>query len=151
MLIRISSYCQNGPSFSIFYNDDPNSINYIPADGSNAKSKRTPTVKGAVPSKPRPRQRRVDTNDFTDERLVISNDSTQNTTALCSDPVSRGPDFLNLAEGQFCQMSTKTLHPICSDIITDNCFNTDAQKLILGGVSTRDVDYSKVIDWTGGS
>lgn len=44
-------------------------------------------------------------------------------------------------------MSDKTLHPNCSPpIVTDNCFNVDTQKLVIGGVSLRDQVYSKVID-----
>lgn len=141
-------YCSNSTSFATYTSDDPNSIVYIPPQKAKSKSKRRPTVNGEVSSKSRPLQRR---DDFVDERLVISNDPTQNTDGLCSDPASLGPDLLNVAEGRFCQMSTKTVHPVCSDTVTDDCFNVDTQKLILGGVSTRDDNYSKVIDWTGGS
>ncbi len=83
-----------------------------------------------------------------DPRLVISSDANQNTTELCASPASLGPDFANIATRHFCNMSTKTLHPICSATVTDDCFNMDTHKLIVGGISTRDQAYSKVIDWS---
>ncbi|KAH6988572.1 hypothetical protein EDB80DRAFT_589168 [Ilyonectria destructans] len=64
---------------------------------------------------------------------------------------SVGPDFVNQAEGQFCRMSDKTLWPICSDVIQDDCFSTDSQQLIQGGLATRDSPYTVVTDWTDGN
>lgn len=85
----------------------------------------------------------------TDKRLVLSNDTQHSAADLCTSPDSLGPDFVNTATGQFCKMSDKTLHPICGPSVTDNCFNVDTQKLVIGGVSARDQVYSKVIDWSG--
>lgn len=143
MLIRIPSYCGGGPSFSLYNDKDHNSIIFFTA----SKSKRIPTVSGAVP----PVQRRVEAKHPVDDRLVISKDPAQNVDVLSKDPLSRGPDFVNVAEGNFCQMSTKTLHPVCTDKTADNCFNMKTQKLVVGGVSIRDTEYHKVIDWTDGS
>lgn len=85
----------------------------------------------------------------TDKRLVLSADAQHNAADLCASPDSLGPDFVNTVTGQFCKMSDKTLHPICSPSVTDNCFNVNTQKLVIGGVSVRDQVYSKVIDWSG--
>lgn len=85
-----------------------------------------------------------------DKRLVLSSDTQHNAADLCSSPHSLGPDFVNTATGQYCRMSDKTLHPICNPpTVTDNCFNVDTQKLVIGGVSLRDRVYSKVIEWSG--
>jgi hypothetical protein len=65
--------------------------------------------------------------------------------------MSRGPDYANIAEGQFCQMSTKNLYPICTVTVTNNCFNVGSQMLVIGGVSARDLPYRKVIDWSSTS
>lgn len=87
---------------------------------------------------------------FIDTRLVISGNTSQSASDLCAHDSSLGPDFFNVAEGQFCQMSTKTLYPVCNGDagVTDNCFNDQTQKLVTGGVSARDEEYTKVIDWT---
>lgn len=85
-----------------------------------------------------------------DSRLVISSDVGQSAVELCESVGSLGPDFLNTAEGLFCHMSTKTIYPVCTGALRENCFNKDTKKLILGGIATRDVDYPKVIDWTLG-
>ena len=87
---------------------------------------------------------------FIDTRLVISGNANQSASDLCAHPASLGPDFFNVAEGQFCQMSSKNLYPVCNGDagVTDNCFNSQTQKLVIGGVSARDEEYTKVIDWT---
>lgn len=85
----------------------------------------------------------------TDKRLVRSSDPQHSAADLCASPDSLGPDLVNTATGHYCKMSDKTLHPICGPSVTDNCFNLDTQKLVIGGVSARDRVYSKVIDWSG--
>ncbi|OCL05722.1 hypothetical protein AOQ84DRAFT_399413 [Glonium stellatum] len=141
-----SYYCNNGPPFSLYYNPDPNTINYWVQQ----KSKRTPGMSGSVASHPRRSVLPRGPAASNDTRLVVSNDPSQPVSQLCEDGLSVGPDFVNLAEGQFCQMSTKTVYPVCSDTITDGCFNVAASALVVGGVTTRDA-YSNVIDWSDGS
>jgi hypothetical protein len=108
-------------------------------------------MSGAIASLPLTLTRQAEMVYSTDSRLVISSDIKQSSTELCASAVSLGPDFLDMADGPFCQMSTKTLNQVCHDIVSDNCFNIITQQLVIGGVSTRDVEYSEVIDWTGGS
>lgn len=148
----VTSYC-DGPAFK-FYGDPPEK-DYImtsaPSGQSKARSKRTPGMNSTTAPQSPPFKRQSKTVYSTDSRLVISSDVTQSSAALCASATSLGPDFLNIAEGQFCQMSMKRLHPVCSEIVTDNCFNSDTLKLAVGGVGSRDLGYSKVIDWRGGS
>lgn len=147
----IFSYCKNGPPFSVYYGPDPNSITFWPSNKLKTKSRRTADMSSAIASKPM-QVKRQSTNVLpSDTRLVISSDANQSSTQLCANGESLGPDFFNVAEGQFCQMSTKTLYPVCSGVVNDNCFNAETQKLVIGGVSNRDVAYTKVIDWSSGS
>lgn len=152
-----ASYCNNKPAFGLYYNEDPNTITFWtqPAakklkSRSNLSSRTTDT---SAPSK-KPLQpnnmRRGEIVYSNDKRLVLSSDTQHNAADLCSSPHSLGPDFVNTATGHFCKMSDKTLHPVCSPpTVTDNCFNVETQKLVIGGVSARDQVYSKVIDWSG--
>lgn len=104
-----------------------------------------------ISSEPSFPKRQTDPVQSNDPRLVLSSDINHSAVKLCASASSVGPDLFNTAEGQFCQMSSKTVYSVCSAAVTDNCFNSDTQKLIVGGVSLRDDQYSKVIDWTDGS
>ncbi|OTB04414.1 hypothetical protein M426DRAFT_11561 [Hypoxylon sp. CI-4A] len=85
-------------------------------------------------------------------RLVMSNSDEHTADELCESETSYGPDFVNVAHGKFCRMSDKTQWPVCDGAeVTDNCFNTDTQQLLVNGVSARDSPYSSVVDWTTGN
>ena len=99
-----------------------------------------------IASQPRHLKRQSETLYSNDTRLVITSDVNQRAADICADAASLGPDLFNVVEGQFCQMSSKTLYPVCDAAVTDNCFNGDTQKLVIGGISTRDEQYSRVID-----
>lgn len=142
------SYCDGGVTFAMYETEDPNTLWYNPV---KTKSKRASRVSRAMASQPLQSKRQSPPVHSADPRLVISSDVHQSPEELCASPISRGPDFLNVAHGLFCQMSTKQLYPVCSAVLVDNCFNTDTQKLVVGGVSVRDEIYSKVIDWSTGS
>lgn len=83
-------------------------------------------------------------------RLTISNDVSQPATELCNSPVSLGPDYLNVAEGLFYQMSTKTLYSLCDETIKDHCLNKDLKKLVTGGIIPGDAGYTTILDWSDG-
>ena len=71
--------------------------------------------------------------------LVKSNLTTHTASSLCDSKSSRGPDFLSHAEGQFCDMETKTLWPICASAQDKDCFDNDAHDVRLAGsVGKRD-------------
>jgi hypothetical protein len=47
--------------------------------------------------------------------LVIDDLSYHTAHSLCESDTSAGPSFVNPVEGYYCNMKTKTLHPICSE------------------------------------
>ncbi|OAR01230.1 hypothetical protein LLEC1_00186 [Akanthomyces lecanii] len=57
-----------------------------------------------------------------DDRLVVSNITQHSTEELCSSETAWGPDFIG-SDGYFCDMSSKTLIPICSKQNVDGCIN----------------------------
>jgi hypothetical protein len=48
---------------------------------------------------------------------------------LCESATSYGPDAISEVEQLFCDMSTKTLYPLCSPQVTKGCFDTDVVSL----------------------
>lgn len=52
---------------------------------------------------------------------------------LCEDPFSEGPDFVSLAEGLYCDMSTldnrKQLYPLCSEAASTDCFDMESYSI----------------------
>ncbi|KAF2461011.1 hypothetical protein BDY21DRAFT_418919 [Lineolata rhizophorae] len=89
-------------------------------------------------------------------RLIISNSTAHGATELCESGSSYGPDFVSLAEGQFCDMETHTLYPLCEDNSATSCFDVDSRDLRpadLGSVVARSsfvvkrAKYGKVMEW----
>lgn len=68
---------------------------------------------------------------FTDD-LVRSDSANPNTfaTPLCNDPNTVGPHYVNTVEGQFCDMTTRTLWPVCGAETIDSCFNVETMSLL---------------------
>ncbi|KAF7563673.1 hypothetical protein G7046_g427 [Stylonectria norvegica] len=87
-------------------------------------------------------------NNKHSHRLVKDNDPGHAVVDLCHSESSSGPDYLNVVHGEFCRMSDKTLWPICSETIQDNCFSNEVDQLIIGGKAARDSPYRDVVDWT---
>lgn len=48
-------------------------------------------------------------------RLIKSKLLTSSAVRMCEDPLTKGPDFVSLAENLYCDMSTRELHPVCED------------------------------------
>lgn len=65
------------------------------------------------------------------DRLIVSSRKSQSAVELCNSPTSRGSDFASTNEGLFCDMSTKTLHPLCSNTTTSDCFDLKAEAMQL--------------------
>lgn len=92
-------------------------------------------------------------------RVVVSTKEMHNGGAkyLCENPMSRGPDFISTLEGKFCDMCTRQLWDICSDIVTAACFDVDTKLVRAGtdGVHARDLlrrtiplkNYTSVVVW----
>ncbi|KAF7556137.1 hypothetical protein G7Z17_g1655 [Cylindrodendrum hubeiense] len=155
--------CNSGAPFTTYTTPDPDTITFW-----TINNKRDETAKSTAKSRrqsswiPRGRgshgvvARNESSSDPSSSdrfanHLVLDDDPEHTTATLCESRSSVGPDFVNQAEGQFCRMSDKTVWPICSTDIQDDCFNTDSQQLIQGGLATRDSPYTVVTDWTASS
>lgn len=91
-------------------------------------------------------KRSVKRASHTDERLVVSSFAGHNATKLCESETSRGPDFVSLSEGLFCDMDTREVMPLCGDDIDTECFHLDRnQHVKRDGVT--DKNYAKVLEW----
>ena len=144
-------FCNSGPPFSIHTDHDPHGITYW------TSAKRSGTAMSYGPSKEGKIPRRQASGDGTNNgtsvsalahnQLVVDNNPHHPTASLCEHENSLGPDFANIADGQFCRMSDKTLWPICNDDITDSCFNLQEQELVINGVAARAQKYHTILTW----
>ena len=57
--------------------------------------------------------------------LVISDIEAHSAEDLCASDFSRGPDFVSQYEKKFCDMTTKTTHPLCDGSVKTDCFDVD--------------------------
>ncbi|KAL8711714.1 MAG: hypothetical protein Q9220_003885 [cf. Caloplaca sp. 1 TL-2023] len=58
-------------------------------------------------------------------KLVVSDFEGQSAQELCDSDKSRGPDFVSMAEGKYCDMSEKKVYKFCSDHTRRECFSLD--------------------------
>lgn len=87
--------------------------------------------------------------------VVKSNLTTHTAASLCASESSVGPDFLTLADGQFCDMGTKTLWPVCKSAQDTGCFDNETDEIRtveqIGTSEERVINvarnYTKVIEW----
>lgn len=63
------------------------------------------------------------------DEVVISSRPGNDVFDLCGSETSLGPDYVSLAEGMFCDMSTKTLWPLCGDLLAKGCFDVEEKKM----------------------
>ena len=155
-------YCNKGPPFKLYTNDDPNVVTYWVL---NNKSRRsialTSPQRGPKTSHRRRFHQRAYLNgtqntlnstqlvpaDRHAGQLIVDNSTDHSTSDLCKSETSVGPDYANVADGNFCKMADKSLWPICTNKLTDECFNLDMEELIVGGKATRDTSYHRVTTW----
>ncbi|KAG9239589.1 hypothetical protein BJ875DRAFT_514773 [Amylocarpus encephaloides] len=106
--------CNSGPPFKTYTNKDPNSITYwtlshkrntIPQYVASPVNINTTTPEKSTTASGNPLAR--------DTRLIKSNKKEHCAVAICQDPSSAGPDFVNPEEGVFCCMKTKKSYPVC--------------------------------------
>ena len=89
------------------------------------------------------------------KQIVKSKLDTHTATSLCESDTSRGPDFVSLAEGKFCDMETKTLWSICKGQKDEDCFDNDTHLMrgvkklgkMAGRAATWAKNYTKVTIW----
>lgn len=86
--------------------------------------------------------------------LVVSNYTSQPAAELCNSDTSYGPDFIG-SDGQFCDMGTKTLTPLCSSEDVEGCVEVDeaegklVKRMRVARRATNVVHktYTKVHNW----
>ncbi|KAF6808484.1 hypothetical protein CSOJ01_07527 [Colletotrichum sojae] len=88
--------------------------------------------------------------------LVQSNLNSHSAREVCESETSSGPDFVavNGKERLYCDMCEHQLWDLCGEGITQDCFDLDAQKLVLSGsLAKRDEEeglqkeYKKFAHW----
>ncbi|KAL8786905.1 MAG: hypothetical protein Q9213_002536 [Squamulea squamosa] len=61
-------------------------------------------------------------------KLIVSNYEGQSAQELCDSDKSKGPDFVSVAEGKYCDMLEKKIYKICSARYERVCFSLDEDK-----------------------
>lgn len=93
-----------------------------------------------------------------DTRLVKSSIPNQSAVELCESATSFGPDFVNVVEGMYCDMSTKTALPLCPEnlsgvegaVVDGLCFDLNGLTTLLNGVLDEVKNFTSVLDWGEG-
>ncbi|KAL6244022.1 hypothetical protein RBB50_008891 [Rhinocladiella similis] len=62
--------------------------------------------------------------------LIKSSRLISSAVRLCNSATSRGPSFVSLPEGLFCDMTTRNLYPVCAEETEDVCFDLDEDELV---------------------
>ncbi|KAH8656591.1 hypothetical protein BGZ60DRAFT_144656 [Tricladium varicosporioides] len=79
--------------------------------------------------------------------IVGSHYARHNSTALCSSPLSYGPDFVSFHEGVFCDMTKKHTIPLCKFAQQYDCYDWNTHSLVDRKLKKRKMGYSEVIEW----
>jgi len=88
------------------------------------------------------------------EALVVSNIASHSAKGLCESATSWGPDFVD-AHGNFCDMGSKTLTPLCSSQDVDGCVDVDEDESAVvkrmsvakRTTSVKHKSYKKIAKW----
>lgn len=137
---------------TIFSEQDTNPIVGVPDQGPGCENcthipSKEPNFHSHGAKRPSPRSQK------SAERMVISSRSEHSAVELCESQTSRGSDFVSKPEGMFCDMETKTLHPLCGSRMDGDCFDLDSREL---QSRRRDVlalsrmvlrEYKSVAEW----
>ncbi|KAF2460329.1 hypothetical protein BDY21DRAFT_162032 [Lineolata rhizophorae] len=88
-----------------------------------------------------------------DTRLVVSGSTQHMAADVCAGENTFGPDYISLADGMYCDMSTREVMPLCTDDLVDDCFDLDDMdpEVSRSKVKKRGLrstgEYSRVMDW----
>lgn len=156
----LSYYC--GATIFTWDNKDP--ISVLPPEGPSCPAcdsdKATRKVKrstapdaasrNATQHSQRPRR-----SQKSADRLIVNSRKQQSAVTLCNSPTSRGSDFASTNEGLFCDMSTKTLYPLCSNTTVSDCFDLQTEEmqlrkreLVNGSLAvSHSKQYKKISHW----
>lgn len=90
--------------------------------------------------------------------VIISDSTWHSARELCESDKSVGHDFVSLKEGQFCDMTSRKLWPLCGAFKQSGCFDQETSQMRAGsGLRGRDVDtgmyppsksYDKTVRWS---
>ena len=69
--------------------------------------------------------------------LIVSKFGDHSAVELCGSEQSFGPDFVSVAEGIFCDMSTKTAWPLCDAGTVRDCFDLNTKQMVGQGSHPR--------------
>ncbi|KAL8928980.1 MAG: hypothetical protein Q9208_001423 [Pyrenodesmia sp. 3 TL-2023] len=147
----VQSYCTNTFQFSASVADQYLKSNIATTGDENAKGS-----KRALENPSSSRNKTLSVTDTSGRRkkLVVSEYEGQSAQELCDSDKSRGPDFVSMAEGKYCDMSEKKTYQLCSGSTRRECFSLDQENKRLrrrGGVkdasSSVHREYGKVDRW----
>jgi len=80
------------------------------------------------------------------DHLIASSLDHHSAQRLCESGTSRGPDFVSLTDGLFCDMTLKEHYPLCNEEKQDGCYHWDTHSLLTSdGHVAR--NYSRVERW----
>ncbi len=80
------------------------------------------------------------------QSLIIDQSKGHSAKALCESKTSRGPDFVSVKEGLFCDMDAKKIWPVCNEKKTSGCFDVKAGTMRPGkGLQGRDVETGAIV------
>jgi hypothetical protein len=85
-----------------------------------------------------------------DTRLVVSSYPSHTATELCQSDTSRGPDFISVAEGLFCDMETRQVLQLCADGVNTSCVHmpgNSTMALVRRDGFATEKSYSAVVRW----
>ncbi|KAF2665822.1 hypothetical protein BT63DRAFT_459400 [Microthyrium microscopicum] len=80
--------------------------------------------------------------------IIGSHHSQHNSTALCSNRLSYGPDFVSFHEGIFCDMHNRRTLPLCDSTIQSDCYDWNSHTIIGRRLKKRKMRYYTVTEWT---
>ncbi|KAG6368611.1 hypothetical protein INS49_002824 [Diaporthe citri] len=134
---QAKSMCQT-PSFHLYQHYDPAYIIHHHRDHNNQQPGRPPVLKRSETAPPRKRSKpklsaaeaKLAFEEKYRNKLVVDDVPAHNAHALCESASSAGPSFVNPEHGYFCDMQTKTIHPVCKEQDgKDVCFDMEQREL----------------------
>lgn len=107
--------------------DDPELIESPCAERNSRKPRRRRVAQVTQ----HPRARDFNSSTPMADTIVHSNSSAHSAEEVCNHPGSYSPSFVSYFEGKFCDMTTRIVWVLCSDIVTSGCFDPKSNKLVL--------------------
>jgi hypothetical protein len=139
-----SKYCQSPNALNFQYGNDPGTI-YYKRDAADSTRSYPPPIKQLHQRAPTARR------SIADNRLVKTSRPGQSARTLCESETSSGPNFVNLAEGLYCDMQKKELMPTCTELLGETCFDVERLAMKVDGIIGDLLNFVKIIDWGNGT